>query len=112
MFNENKLKLGRINNLFLTQLTWQFIGGLPGLLLTLREASKQLLNIHGPIGLLNLINESQCFLSMNNVDLKCSEYGNKTDEVYQDENIIVKAISCKGKLLTSNTVWIHSWDPA
>ncbi|CAB4010817.1 ribonuclease Z, mitochondrial [Paramuricea clavata] len=97
LFHEQKLKLGKINNLFLTQLTWQCIGGLPGLLLTLREACKQSLSIHGPPGLSDFLTASQCFMSMHNVDLKCSEYDGESDGVYKDENIIVKPIPIKGQ---------------
>ena len=105
LFHEQKLKLGKINNLFLTQLTWQCIGGLPGLLLTLREACKQSLSIHGPPGLSDFLTASQCFMSMHNVDLKCSEYDGESDGVYKDENIVVKPIPVKGNHFISDIQW-------
>ena len=96
LFHEHKLKLGKINNVFLTQLTWQCIGGLPGLLLTLREACKHSLSIHSPMGLSNFLRASQCFMPMYNLDLKCSEYDGKNGGIYKDENIIVKPIPIEG----------------
>ena len=65
------------------------------MLLTLREASKETLSVHGPPGISDFLTASQCFLTMNNVDLKCSEHS-KDGEVYKDENIIVTAIPIKG----------------
>lgn len=100
LFHEHKLRLGKINNLFLTQVTWQRIGGLPGLLLTLREACKQSINLHGPLGLSDFLTASECFLSMHNVDIKCLEYAAHQTGIYEDENIIVKPISIEGNYFT------------
>lgn len=38
-------------------------------------------------------------MPMYNVDLKCVEYGDKTETIYEDENILVKAISVEGNHL-------------
>ena len=97
LLHEHKFRLGKIHNVFLTQLTWQHIGGLPGLLLTLREACKQSLTIHGPPGLSDFLAAGRCFMSMYNVDLKCAEYSSAKDGMYKDENIIVIPISIKGE---------------
>ena len=99
LLHEHKFKLGKINNVFLTQLTWQHIGGLPGLLLTLREACKQSLTIHGPLGLSDFLAAGRCFMSIYNVDLKCAEYSSAKDGIYNDENIIVTPIPIKGNYL-------------
>ena len=82
--------------MFLTQLTWQCIGGLPGLLLTLREACKQSLKIHGPPGLSDFLAAGRCFMSMYNLDLKCVEYNCVKDGIYTDENIIVTPVPIEG----------------
>ena len=88
--------------MFLSQLNWQSIGGLPGLLLTLREACKHSLNIHGPTGLSDFLKASECFMPMYNLDVKCSQYDGKNDGLYEDENITVKPISIQGDNFNDN----------
>ena len=46
--SEHKLRLaGKLRRVFLTRLTWDTVGGLPGLLLTMRDAGHRGLQVHG-----------------------------------------------------------------
>lgn len=70
---------------------------MPGLLLTLREAKKASVNLHGPQGTTDLLLSSKGFLSMGNLDLRITEYVCNGDKgMYKDENILVKAIPIEG----------------
>lgn len=97
LFHESKLKLGKINHLFFTQISWKFIGGLPGLLLTLRDAGKTAVNIHSPSNLSEFFRSSRCFLSSQHVDINCVHYMGAENEQFADENIIVWPICVKGE---------------
>lgn len=47
-FTQHKLKLSRVNTIFLTQLKWDHLGGIPGLILTAADAGAPFVRIFGP----------------------------------------------------------------
>lgn len=47
-FTQHKLKLSKISTIFLTQLGWDHIGGLPGMILTAADAGAPFVRIFGP----------------------------------------------------------------
>ena len=96
LFHESKVKFGKINNLFMTEISWDMIGGLPGFLLTSRDAGKKALSVHGPSTLSDFFKSTQSFLSMQNLDLNCVQYSGEENEKFEDENIIVWPICVQG----------------
>lgn len=51
-----KLKLTKLQDIFVTQSVWENIGGITGLMLTLQEAGIPELDVHGPPGVVSFIN--------------------------------------------------------
>lgn len=51
--HEYKVKLGTLEHIFLTQSTWEKIGGLPGAALTIQDIGVPALYLHGPPGLVS-----------------------------------------------------------
>lgn len=49
--HEHKVKLSRLEHIFITSKTWRNIGGLPGLSLTLQGVGVPRIVLHGPEGL-------------------------------------------------------------
>lgn len=49
--HEHKTKLARLEHIFITHTTWNRIGGLPGLCLTVQDSGVPNLTLHGPPGL-------------------------------------------------------------
>nr|AGC92712.2 Ribonuclease Z-like protein [Heliconius erato] len=66
--HEHKVKLSKLEQIFITNKTWNNIGGLPGLSLTLQDVGVPNITLHGPEGLKRL----------GTLDLeKCVEFGVK-----------------------------------
>lgn len=53
--HEHKVKLSRLDHIFITNKTWMNIGGLPGLSLTLQDVGVPHITLHGPEGLVSSI---------------------------------------------------------
>lgn len=49
--HEHKVKLSRLDHIFITSKTWKNLGGLPGLSLTLQDVGVPNITLHGPEGL-------------------------------------------------------------
>jgi ribonuclease Z len=59
---ETKTKLSRIDQIFLTELNWNSLGGLPGLILTIADVGDIKLGIAAPKGLLNFLSATRSFV--------------------------------------------------
>ena len=46
--NEHKMKLSKLSHIFITHSSWDNMGGLPGMALTLQEMGIPQLSIYGP----------------------------------------------------------------
>lgn len=51
--HEHKMKLSRIEHIFVTQPIWKNIGGLPGIALTIQDVGVPEITLHGPQGLVS-----------------------------------------------------------
>lgn len=58
---EEKVKLSRMQNIYLTRLDWSCVGGLPGMILTLADAHGKDLRIHGGKNLTHFIAATRHF---------------------------------------------------
>lgn len=96
--NEHKVRLSKLSDLFITSLSPNTIGSLPGMMLSLMDLNNiGRRRIHGPPGLCAFI-ESACTFVWNsqfdiieytNTNISHSFYKLTTNHVYQDENIKV-----------------------
>jgi len=48
--HEHKMKLSKLEHIFITRPTWDNIGGLPGVSLTIQDVGVPEITIHGPEG--------------------------------------------------------------
>lgn len=53
--HEHKMKLSRLEHIFITQPVWANMGGLPGLALTIQDVGVSDIQLHGPDGLVSII---------------------------------------------------------
>lgn len=51
--HEHKMKLAKLEHIFVTQRTWRNIGGLPGTALTIQDVGVPQITLHGPKGLVS-----------------------------------------------------------
>jgi len=72
---EHKVRLTRFDHLFLTALTPEALGGLPGMLLTMADCGKTAISIHGPVGLRALLRATSHFMRREDLKIIIREYG-------------------------------------
>ncbi|KAL0892776.1 hypothetical protein ABMA27_014482 [Loxostege sticticalis] len=88
--HEHKVKLSRLDHIFITSKTWKNIGGLPGLSLTLQDVGVPNITLHGPEGLDELYNATRRFVIMKDMNVtmaKCSP-----SEDFEDNVMSVKYV--------------------
>lgn len=97
IFNEHKLKLTKINNIFFTRLCWEYIGGLPGMVMTLRDNGKSDIRLNGPSSLCDFIHATRFFLYHENLKFDCIEFDGSDRDSYDDENLRIEPVIIEGK---------------
>lgn len=71
--HEHKMKLSKLENIFITQAVWKNIGGLPGAALTMQDVGVPEVTLHGPRGLDKLFNATRRFVVMKDLVLKSGD---------------------------------------
>lgn len=79
---EHKVKLTKVTSVLSTRATTHSLGGLPGMLLTMKDAtaggllSGQLgMTVHGPTGLYSAANAFKCFVNLKEMGLQVKQFG-------------------------------------
>lgn len=54
--HEHKIKMAKLEHIFITHPIWENIGGLPGLALTLQDSGVPDITLHGPKGVVSIGN--------------------------------------------------------
>ncbi|KAI5635446.1 tRNase Z endonuclease domain-containing protein [Phthorimaea operculella] len=88
--HEHKVKLSRLDHIFITSKTWKNIGGLPGLSLTLQDVGVPSITLHGPEGLDDLYTATSRFVIMKDMKVTMAQCSPKED--FQDNVMSVKYV--------------------
>ncbi|ODV95567.1 hypothetical protein PACTADRAFT_43138 [Pachysolen tannophilus NRRL Y-2460] len=95
LFNEAKIKAGKVENIFLTgNLNWDSISGLPGLILTISDQGKKNLNIVSGLrdGVIHYVMATwRYFIFRFGIDI-CTK-SLKDGEIYKEKDFIIKALN-------------------
>ncbi|XP_017892502.1 ribonuclease Z, mitochondrial isoform X2 [Ceratina calcarata] len=87
---EHHCKLSKIDNIFVTHLTWKNIGGIPGLLLTAQDNGLTAVNIHCSEGIDSFVEITKSFVNF--PSLKISYPFNNGSKVYDDHVMSVSYV--------------------
>ena len=98
---EHKIRLSKIQNIFLTRIDPSTVGGLPGAILTLSDMGAKDLNVYGPSGIRPLLNAAQPFMYRPNLNLQRIEYSNEPPP-FQDNNLSILPIVLDVRTLSDN----------
>ncbi|KYN43501.1 Ribonuclease Z, mitochondrial [Trachymyrmex septentrionalis] len=85
---EHKYKLIKLEHVFITSATWNNLGGMPGMLLTIQDAGVPKINVHSPKGtmeIFNTIKKTVLLQALKINEAKCNE-----SEPYIDSVMIEK----------------------
>ncbi|XP_028268720.1 zinc phosphodiesterase ELAC protein 2 isoform X2 [Parambassis ranga] len=95
LMQEHKLKAARLDNIFLTRLSWENVGGLSGMILTLKDIGVPECVLSGPPQLENYLDAIKSFSGpLEDIKLSVRPY---TAEPYSDETMTVHQVPIFGK---------------
>ncbi|XP_023135428.2 zinc phosphodiesterase ELAC protein 2 isoform X2 [Amphiprion ocellaris] len=87
LMQEHKLKAARLDNIFLTRLSWENVGGLSGMILTLKDTGVPECVLSGPPQLENYLSAIKSFSGpLEDIKLSVRPY---TEAMYKDETMTV-----------------------
>ncbi|XP_063759074.1 zinc phosphodiesterase ELAC protein 2 isoform X2 [Eleginops maclovinus] len=87
LMQEHKLKAARLDNIFLTRMSWENVGGLSGMILTLKDTGVPECVLSGPPQLENYVKAIKSFSGpLEDIKLSVRPY---TEEMYTDETMTV-----------------------
>nr|CAD7262484.1 unnamed protein product [Timema shepardi] len=82
--HEHKMKLSKLEHIFITHSTWDNIGGLPGVALTIQDVGVPEITVHGPAGTDELFSATRRFVVLKDLAVHmadCVEGGSFVDNV-------------------------------
>ncbi|CAK1546983.1 unnamed protein product [Leptosia nina] len=88
--HEHKVKLSKLDHIFITSKTWKNLGGLPGLSLTLQDVGIPNITLHGPEGLDELYNATKRFVIMKDLNVTMAKCDPSED--FEDNVLSVKYV--------------------
>lgn len=95
LMQEHKLKASRLDNIFLTRMSWENVGGLTGMILTLKDTGVPECVLSGPPQLENFLTAIKSFSGpLTDIRLSVRPY---SDDTYTDETMTVQQVPVFGK---------------
>uniref|UniRef100_A0A8D8W545 Zinc phosphodiesterase ELAC protein 2 n=1 Tax=Cacopsylla melanoneura TaxID=428564 RepID=A0A8D8W545_9HEMI len=82
--HEHKMRLAKLDSIFITQPTWDNLGGLPGLALTIQDVGVPEITLHGPDGLEQIFVGTRRFVVLKNLSVitkECVAYDKYEDHI-------------------------------
>ncbi|XP_014205662.1 ribonuclease Z, mitochondrial-like [Copidosoma floridanum] len=85
---EHRVKLTKIENIFITRPTWRNIGGLPGVALYFQDNGVSSVQLHGPEGSMGVMESTENFMTLNDLTLKSAD----VSKTYKDPILTVNYV--------------------
>ncbi|KAG2217086.1 hypothetical protein INT45_004075 [Circinella minor] len=87
---EERVRLSKLRDIYLTRVAWDNIGGMPGMLLTLADAGVKDLTIHGPKNLTHFLVGTRHFIYRTSLALDTNEFNNDNNNNNNNNNATVE----------------------
>lgn len=88
---EHHAKLTKIEHVFITSATWENMGGIPGVALTIQDTGVPKLNLHGPDGSVDIIEATQNFITLDQLIVTSQDTTNQ----FSDQTMTVTYLPIK-----------------
>ncbi|KAL0084877.1 beta-lactamase-like protein [Phycomyces blakesleeanus] len=88
---EEKVRMTKLRNIFLTRINWETMGGMPGMLLTLTDVGTKRLDLHGGKNLTHLMAAMRQFIYRTSNQVETHEIKSSLD-TFDDGNLSVKPV--------------------
>ncbi|MGH0123013.1 UNVERIFIED_CONTAM: hypothetical protein FKN15_017136 [Acipenser sinensis] len=106
LMQEHKLKAARLDNIFLTRMSWQNVGGLSGMILTLKDTGVPECVLAGPPQLDEYVNAIRVFSGpLEEIKIAVRPY---TEPQYSDNTMTVNQVPIFAQLKPSKRKWSPS----
>ncbi|EPZ35802.1 Beta-lactamase superfamily domain-containing protein [Rozella allomycis CSF55] len=99
LFTQHKFRFGKLGHIFLTQLSWESFGGLPGAILTVSDQGFPGFELWGPYGLHHVVHSLRSFVMRPNFVVTLKEIAEDDVREFKDENITMKLV----KIISTQT---------
>lgn len=83
---EHHSKLSKLEHIFVTKPSWDNMGGIPGILLTVQDTGVQKVHLHGPEGTEELLHAIDNFVNINQLEVLQAD----TTQTYTDHTMTVE----------------------
>ncbi|XP_055594347.1 ribonuclease Z, mitochondrial-like [Uranotaenia lowii] len=87
---EHKTRLSCLENIFMTRTSWDRIGGLPGICLTMQDVGVPSVRLHGPPGLEELFRAMRRFVILKDMKVEAAEC--RPEDVFEDHVMTLRYI--------------------
>ncbi|GFU02737.1 ribonuclease Z, mitochondrial, partial [Nephila pilipes] len=74
---EHKMKLSKLDDIFITHNSWENLGGLLGLSLTIQDMGVPEITLHGPPGIDHLYEHSNSFVCLKNLNIVTKNFSDQ-----------------------------------
>ncbi|XP_014248785.1 ribonuclease Z, mitochondrial [Cimex lectularius] len=88
--HEHKMKLSKLEHIFITHASWENMGGLPGVALTIQDVGVPEITLHGPEGVEQIFYATRNFVVLRNLAIRSANCS--PENKFEDNAIIVKYI--------------------
>ncbi|CAL1689320.1 unnamed protein product [Lasius platythorax] len=98
--HEHKYKLIKLEHIFVTSTSWNNLGGMPGMLLTIQEAGVPKVSVHGPKGTVEIFDAIKKFVMLQALKIdeaKCDESEPYTDPIMSVSYVPITKSSAQEK---------------
>ncbi|KAG5890173.1 hypothetical protein JTB14_014340 [Gonioctena quinquepunctata] len=92
--HEHKMKLAKLEHIFITQPVWKNIGGLPGTALTIQDVGVPEITLHGPPGLDEIFIATKRFVVIRDLKIHMAECNEK--HIFEDNVMKVEYVPLVG----------------
>ncbi|GLV41872.1 Ribonuclease Z [Carabus blaptoides fortunei] len=105
--HEHKMKLSKLEHIFITQPVWDNIGGLPGVSLTIQDVGVPQITLHGPDGLDELFIATRKFVVLKDLDIRMAKCN--PNEKFEDNVMSVRYVPLhKSEFIANNATGSNS----
>ncbi|GLG99578.1 Zinc phosphodiesterase ELAC protein 2, partial [Gryllus bimaculatus] len=83
--HEHRMKLSKLEHIFITHRSWENIGGLPGVALTIQDVGVPEITVHGPLGIDEIFKATRRFVILRDLSVKMA---NCTADTHFEDNVM------------------------
>ncbi|KAI9310318.1 beta-lactamase-like protein [Dichotomocladium elegans] len=89
---EEKVKWSKLKDVYLSRVTWDCVGGLPGMLLTIADGGVKDVTLHGPKNLTHFLASTRHFIYREHISIKTDEFGESCPSTHNGPLTVIPVV--------------------